>query len=509
MKSLLIIIVLIFSTTLSAQNVTLNTPQGDLIGKLAPTNDAVRIFLGIPYAAPPVASARWKPPATPGSWTGERMATDYGPNCMQEPYPKGSFFYRPVRLSSEDCLYLNVWTSANFDEKRPVMVWIHGGSLTRGSGARATYDGSNLVQKGIVLVTINYRLGVFGYFAHPELISESPNDAAGNYGLLDQVRALEWVQDNIAAFGGDPDNVTIFGESAGSWSVNLLSASPLAKGLFHKAIGESGARLDPRMTLSEATRDGSDLAAALGAASLVDMRAVSAQQLLSAATSNRFRTDGIVDGWSIPDQPYAIFSSGRQNKVPVLTGYNAEEGTTLGLLSMIPANNDVYISRAQDMYGDLFSEFLEIYPENDLREATLDSYRDARYGWNSITWARMTENVGESAYLYFFSHRPPGPQKEILGAYHAAEIAYVFNNPQGLRHTATNDDIQLADVMSDYWVNFASTGNPNAEGLPEWKPYTQLNPNYVELNVTAIPYTDLTPASWDFFDKVEANKRSF
>ena len=509
MKPLLAEVVLIFSTTLSAQNVTLNTPQGDLIGKLAPANDAVRIFLGIPYAAPPVASARWKPPASPESWTGERMATDYGPNCMQEPYPKDSFYYRPVRLSSEDCLYLNVWTSAHSDEKRPVMVWIHGGALTRGSGARATYDGSNLVQKGIVLVTINYRLGVFGYFAHPELVSESPNDAAGNYGLLDQVKALEWVRDNIAAFGGDPNNVTVFGESAGSWSVNLLSASPLARGLFHKAIGESGARLDPRMTLYEATKDGSDMAAALGAGSIADMRSVSARQLLSTATSNRFRTDGIVDGWSIPDQPYAIFSSGRQNKVPVLTGYNAEEGTTLGLLSRIPANNDVYISRAQDTYGDLFSEFLEIYPANDLRQATLDSYRDAGFGWNSITWARMTDNVGESAYLYLFSHRPPGPQKEILGAYHAAEIAYVFNNPQGLRHTATKDDIHLADVMSDYWVNFASTGNPNAEGLPEWKPYTQLNPHYVELNVTATPYTDLTPAAWDLFDRVEANKRSF
>ena len=509
MKFLPIIVVLIFSTTLSAQNVTLNTPQGGLIGKLAPTNDAVGIFLGVPHAAPPVASARWKPPAIPEGWTGERMATDYGPNCMQEPYPKGSFFYRPVRLSSEDCLYLNVWTSVRSDEKRPVMVCIHGGALTRGSGARATYDGSNLVQKGIVLVTINYRLGVFGYFAHPELVSESPRDAAGNYGLLDQVRALEWVQDNIAAFGGDPNNVTIFGESAGSWSVNLLSASPLAKGLFHKAIGQSGARLDPRMTLSEATKNGSGLAAALGAGSIAVMRAISAQQLLSAATSNRFRTDGIVDGWSIPDQPYVIFSSGRQNKVPVLTSSNAEDGTTLGLLSRIPANNDVYISCAQDMYGGLFSEFLEIYPANDLRQMTLYSYCDAGFGWNSITWARMTENVGETAYLYLFSHRPPGPQKETLGAFHAAEIAYVFNNPQGLRYTATNDDIQLADVMSDYWVNFASTGNPNAEGLPEWKPYTQLNPNYVELNATAIPHTDLTPAARDFFDKVEANKRSF
>jgi len=161
------------------------------------------------------------------------------------------------------------------------------------------------------------------------------------------------------------------------------------------------------------------------------------------------------------------------------------------------------------MYGDLFSEFLEIYPVNDLRRATLDSYRDSGFGWNSITWARMTANVGENAYLYFFSHQPPGPQIKNLGAYHAAEIAYVFNNPQALRNTATNDDIQMADLMSDYWVNFASTGNPNAKGLPEWKPYTQLNPNYVELNVTATPYTDLTPAAWDFFDKVEANKRNY
>lgn len=500
-------ILISFSAALSAQTVTLNTPQGNLIGELSNKESAVRVFRGIPFAAPPVGDARWKPPADAATWKGQRLATDFGPSCMQQPYPEGSFFWRPARLSSEDCLYLNVWTSAAPGEKRPVMVWIHGGSLTRGSGATTTYNGTNLALKGVVLVTINYRLGVFGYFAHPELIAESPNKAAGNYGLLDQVKALEWVQENIGAFGGDPDNVTIFGESAGSWSVNLLGASSLTKGLFHKAIGESGARLDPRMTLSEAARNGSDLALEINANSLAAMRAIPAQQLMDAASTNRFRTDGIVDGWSVPNQPYAVYSSGHQNQVPTLVGYNAEESTTLGVLSRIPKSDDDYISRAQNLYGDLASDFLKIYPTENLRTATLDSSRDRGFGWNSITWVRMMAKSNQEAYLYFFSHRPPGPQKDVLGAYHAAEIAYVFNNTHLLRNAATSDDRQMGDIISSYWVNFASTGNPNGNGLAEWKPYTQANPNYVELNVTARPATNLNPAAWDFFDKVQAIRR--
>ena len=508
MRLLLSVLALCITSSLSAQSVSLDTPQGDLIGELSASSDAVRVFRGIPFAAPPVGDARWKPPADAAVWTGELLARDFRPNCVQQPYPENSFFYRPARLTSEDCLYLNVWTPAESDEQLPVMVWIHGGALTRGSGATATYDGTNLAQKGVVLVTINYRLGVFGYFAHPELIDESEDGAAGNYGLLDQVKALEWVQDNIAAFGGDPDNVTIFGESAGSWSVNLLTASPLAEGLFHKAIGESGARLDPRMTLADASSNGSDLAAVLNAESLSELRAMPAQQLLQGAVENRFRTDGIVDGWSIPDQPYVIFSSGQQNKVPVLVGFNAEEGTTLGALGRIPENDDVYISRIQNLYGELAADYLALYPADNLRKSTLDPARDSGFGWNSITWVRTTANVDEEAYLYYFSHRPPGPRKNILGAYHAAEIAYVFNNTQTLRNPATEEDRQMADIMSDFWLNFAKTGNPNGAGLPQWQPYTRTNPNYVELNVTARPETDLTPATWDFFDKVQANRRA-
>ncbi|HAJ76088.1 MAG TPA: hypothetical protein DCM64_06490 [Gammaproteobacteria bacterium] len=496
-----------FSCGLLADSVVLETSQGALIGETTGPGDSVSVFKGIPFAAPPTGNRRWQPPADPSDWGGELVATAFGPNCMQEPYPENSFFYRPARLTSEDCLYLNVWTAEQASAELPVMVWIHGGALTRGSGAPGTYDGTNLAQKGVVLVTINYRLGVFGYFAHPELIDESGNNAAGNYGVLDQIKALEWVQRNIAAFGGDPDNVTIFGESAGSWSVNLLAASPLAKGLFHKAIGESGARLDPRMTLDQAANQGASLGESLNANSLAALRDVPALDLHNAAVASRFRTDGIVDGWVIPDQPFNLFSEGKQNKVPVLIGYNAEEGTTLGVLSRIPENDDVHISRAREIYGDLADEYLQLYPASDLRKSTLDGYRDGGFGWNSLTWVRMTANVDEDAYLYFFSHRPPGPRQDELGAYHAAEIAYAFNNTHTLRNPATAEDRQIADIMSDYWVNFARTGNPNGTGLPRWQPYTRANPNYVELNETARPDSDLTPGAWDLFDKVMQQRR--
>lgn len=508
MRIILGLISLIISISLWAETVTLSTPQGDLIGETSASNSSVKVFRGIPYAAPPTGISRWKPPTNPRAWMGELLATDFGPSCIQAPYPRSSFFYRPARPSSEDCLYLNVWTAAEANDDLPVMVWIHGGALTRGSGATVSYDGTNLALKEVILITINYRLGVFGYFAHPELIAESPQQAAGNYGLLDQIKALEWVRDNIRAFGGDPNNVTIFGESAGSWSVNLLTASPLAQGLFHKAIGESGARLDPRMTLEQASLNGNQLGDATGNNSLDELRAMPAKDLLEAADANRFRSDGIVDGWSIPQQPYTIFSNGLQNQVPVLIGYNAEEGTTLGVLGRIPENNDVYISRAQSLYGDLATEYLTIYPTDDLHKSTLDSYRDSGFGWNSITWVRMTENVNQDAFLYYFSHRPPGPRQNELGAYHAAEIPYAFNNPEHLRNQAMADDRQIADIMSSYWVNFARSGNPNGPGLPQWNAYKQSEPHYLELNVSAKPSFNISPAAWDFFDKVQERRRS-
>ena len=507
LRQLLTAVLLIGSSLALADTVTLDTPQGALIGTTTGPSDSVKVFKGIPFAAAPVGNRRWQAPVAAPNWSGEFLADSIGPNCMQESYGVGTFFYRPARITSEDCLYLNVWTTAEPGEKLPVMVWIHGGALTWGSGARSAYDGTNLAQKGVVLLTVNYRLGVFGYFAHPELIAESDQNSAGNYSILDQIQALKWVQQNIAAFGGDPDNVTIFGESAGAWSVNFLTASPLAEGLFHKAIGESGARLDPRRTLTQAAAAGTALADSVNAGSLAELRAIPAPDLLSAVTAARFVTDGVVDGWAIPEQPFALFSSGRQNKVPVLIGFNAEEGTTLGALQRIPDNDDVYISRTRSRYGELANEFLSVYPADDLRKSSLDSFRDATFGWNMLTWARLTANVDEDAYLYFFSHRPPGPLKDELGAFHAAEIVYAFNNPQELRNTATSSDRQMAETMSNYWVNFARTGSSNGNNQPVWDKYSSAEPNYVELDGSARPASNLLPANWDLFDKVMAARR--
>ncbi|HDZ10146.1 carboxylesterase/lipase family protein [Pseudohongiella sp.] len=490
------------------------TTHGKLLGTLSERAPAVSVFKGIPYAAPPVGQARWQPPATAESWTGERMADTFGPDCMQQPYPEGSFFYRPARLTSEDCLYLNVWTAAEPEEARPVMVWLHGGALTRGSGAIDTYDGSSLAQKDVVVVTINYRLGVFGYFAHPELVAESAEFSAGNYGILDQIQALEWVQENIAAFGGDPDNVTVFGESAGAWSVHFLTASPLAEGLFDKAIAQSGARLDPRVELDRqgsagmsATAAGTQLAGRLGAGSLSDLRAMPARDLLDGAAEQGFRSDGIVDGWVIPEQPYQMFSQGRQNKVPVLVGFNSDEGTTLGAASTLPDSAEAYEARIRSVYGDFADMILDVYPADDIRKSTLDNYRDGAFGWNMVTWANLTRNVDESAYLYFFTHRPPGPMAQELGAYHAAEIAYVFNNVHTLRNQASAMDYRLADIMSDYWVNFAHHGVPSAPGQPQWLPYSNAERHYLLLGTQVSAEQNLLPDNWAIFDRVMDRRR--
>lgn len=490
------------------------TPQGKLIGEYASRNTDVAVFKGIPFAAPPVGQARWQAPQPAPGWTGDRLADTFGPDCMQQPYPEGSFFYRPARVSSEDCLYLNVWSAAEPGAERPVMVWLHGGALTRGSGAIDVYDGTNLASKDVVLVTVNYRLGVFGYFAHPELIAESANFSAGNYGILDQIMALRWVQENIRAFGGNPDNVTIFGESAGAWSVHFLTASPLAEGLFHKAIAQSGARMDVRVELDRQTSAGSSASAAglrlaeqSGAASLADLRAIPARRLLDTAAEYSFRSDGIVDGWVLPAQPYTQFSEGRQNKVPVMVGFNSEEGTTLGVGSGLPGTAEAYEARVRGIYGDLAEMILEVYPADDIRKSTLDSFRDGSFGWHMVTWANLTRHVDEPAYLYYFTHRPPGPMAQELGAYHAAEIVYVFNNAQSLLNQPSAMDFRLADIMSDYWVNFAHHGVPSAAGQPEWRPYTNAERHYLLFGTRVSAEMNLLPDNWAVFDRVMDRRR--
>ncbi len=484
------------------------------------TADGVRSFKGIPYAASTAGANRWKPPQPATAWSGVRAATDFGSDCPQAAYPQGSMYYSKPRPQSEDCLCLNVWTAAKDGDKRPVMVWIHGGALTRGSGATPTYDGANFAKKGVVLVTINYRLGPLGYLAHPELTAESAQHSSGNYGVLDQIAALKWVQKNIAAFGGDAKRVTIFGESAGSWSVNALVATPLAKGLFQRAIGESGGtfgamaalQADKKAVLA-AEKTGAAFGKAAGAETLAAMRALPAEKIISVfnddAEGRKFRSAANVDGWVFPDEIRAIFAKGKQNDVPVIVGSNANEMTTLTVPAAVPKTLADYQKRITPQYGEVLGEFEALYPaksDADVPKAYLDSLRDVTFTLPMRTWARMTATGKSKAYLYWFSHVPPNPQSSYLGAYHAGEIAYVFHNlsPQnGLIQAA---DHKLAEMMMSYWINFATTGNPNGKGLPEWKAYEQQTEPYLDFGAPIQLRNHLLKAQLDFLEQLQKGR---
>lgn len=489
--------------------------EGGLISGLAA--DGVRSYKGIPFAAPPMGELRWKAPQPVVPWEGVRECNAFGPECPQAPYAQGSMYYSPPQKQSEDCLYLNVWTAAKSGEKRPVMVWIHGGALTRGSGANRTYDGTAFAKKGVVLVTINYRLGPLGYLAHPELTAESPNHASGNYGVLDQVAALKWVQKNIAAFGGDTNRVTIFGESAGSWSVNTLVATPLAKGLFHRAIGESGGTFNRMTPLPEAEKIGAAFFKAANADSLKAMRAVPVERIISVfnddAEGRKFRTQPNVDGWVLPDEIRNLFAKGKQNDVPVIVGSNANEMTTLTTPAIVPKTMAEFRKRVEAQYGEMIKEFDAAYPvktDADIAAAYLGSMRDVTFTLPMRTWARMTATGRSKAYLYFFSHVPPNPNSKYLGAYHASEIAYVFNNLNRSNQALTETDFKLSDAMSNYWVNFATTGNPNEgpneKGLPKWMPYDQSAEAYLDFGDTVQLRNHLLKQQLDFIEQFQ-NRR--
>jgi len=511
---LAVVLALAFSGPASANNDTIKVEGGLISGTAA---DGVRSYKGIPFAAPPVGDLRWKAPQPVVAWEGVRPCDSFGPECPQAPYPAGSIYARPPEKQSEDCLYLNVWTAARAADKRPVMVWIHGGALTRGSGANPVYDGTALAKKGVVLVTINYRLGPLGYLAHPELTGESPQHASGNYGVLDQIAALKWVQKNIAAFGGDPTRVTIFGESAGSWSVNVLVASPLARGLFHRAIGESGASFnrmaylkEDRNGLASAEKIGSAFARAAGADSLKTLRAVPADKLIEVFNNDpegkKFRTQPNVDGWALPDEIRSLFAQARQNDVPVIVGSNANEMTTLTPPDSLPKTLAEYRKRQASQYGEALKEFDAAYPVNneaEVRAAYLSSLRDLAFTLPMRTWARMTATGHARAYLYFFSHAPPNPNSKMLGAYHAAEIAYVFNNLRRLNRPVEDGDDQLAEAMSSYWVNFATTGDPNGKGLPKWTAYERTAEPYMDFGDAVQLRNHLLKEQLDFLEQFQ------
>ena len=478
----------IFGVLIAAQSVAsvVQLSAGSLQGQ---RESGIYSFKGIPYAAAPVGDLRWAPPQRAPAWEGTRSALEYGDDCLQRPYPQGSPYYNPPRPMSEDCLSLNVW-SADLDGSAPVMVWIHGVAFTRGSGSLPIYDGTELARKGIVLVTINYRLNLFGYLAHPEL-TEEQNGTSGNYGLLDQLAALEWVRDNIPAFGGNPSQVTVFGESAGSVAVHQVLASPRAAGLVHRAIGQSGGFMGKQPELAAAHQTGLTAQKTAGADSLAAMRERSAVELLALHTQLESAGGGvgpIVDGTVIPDQLMALYDRGEMLQVPVMLGYNRDETTAFALYPNFPG---IYRSQAEfeaglkEFMGVGAYPFIWAYPEEPGSDQPyMDFWRDFVFGWNMQTWAKRNEDSGQPSYMYFFTHAPGDETDQKLGAYHAAEIAYVFGN----RVPDTSADQRVHKLLQAYWVNFASRATPNGEGLPRWPRFGE-DSHYLNLNVQ--PFADI------------------
>jgi para-nitrobenzyl esterase len=453
----------------------------------------VRVFKGIPYAAPPVGELRWRPPQPVKSWEEVRKADQFGPRCLQAAQPNS----QPV---SEDCLYANVWTAAQkTSERRPVIVWSYGGGFTGGSGSLPSYDGEEFAKKGVVFVTYNYRLGVFGFFAHPELTKESGHNASGNYGMMDLVGMLKWVHNNIQAFGGDPKRVTIMGESAGAILVATLVGSPEGKGLFQHAIAESGAYMGlgiaKMTTLAQAEENGKKIATSVGASSLADLRAKSADDLFKSA---RGPAGLIVDGWYIPEDHQKTFRSGHQNDVEILVGSNKDEGT---FFQRGPATADAFTKQVRQRYGDQSNAFLALYSADsdaDAAKSQLSSMRD-ELAWHQRLWALQTLKKGHKAYVYYFTHEPPAaPGQPWRGATHTAEIPYVFHIPGKLW---TAEDSKLSDTMLSYWANFAAKGDPNAKGLPQWPVF---QPNAFSFVLGELPGPGQAPDvdRLQFFDRM-------
>ena len=462
---------------------------GAVEGVVADDDAGIQVFRGIPYAAPPVGAARWQPPTPPAAWEGVRAATEFSSVC-----PQGSGLAQltgePMPTLSEDCLYLNVWTAAaGRDAKQPVMVWIHGGGLSLGWSHQRLYDGVNLAKRGVVLVSINYRLGALGFLAHPLLSAGSEIGVSGNYGLLDQIAALQWVQRNIAAFGGDPGNVTIFGESAGGTSVQALLASPHSKGLFHRAIVQSAWLTDTNYAaLKEASPVGPS-AEERGSAwvtaqfpeadSLADLRAVD-MNAMNTAQQAGFGVHVTIDGDFMPDHVLTTFAQGRQMDVPVMAGTNTDEGTMF--VGALPFNTVAdYEAGMQAAFGDHGASILALYPATDgpsLFQAKNQLITDTWFVQGTRNMLAGMANVPSPAWQYHFSRRSIA--NPMMGAAHAAEIAYAFNN---LTAPAADDetDQALADAMIQYWVRFAATGDPNVEGLPAWPAYDAESDRHLEL----------------------------
>jgi para-nitrobenzyl esterase len=478
-----LIVLLVSSLPLFAtDNPVVKTDLGLVRGKIS-ADGKTSIFLGIPYAAPPIGSLRWKPPQPAAPWSDTRNATAFGSRCMQLSIYSDMVFTDPSM--SEDCLTLNIWTPASSGGKLPVMVWIYGGGFQAGSTSEPRQSGESLAHKGVIVVSMNYRLGLFGFFASHELTEESPHHSAGNYGLLDQFAALQWVQRNIAAFGGDPGNVTIFGESAGSFSVNAQMASPLSRSLIAHAIGESGGSVGrsalPMPDRETAQKNDEQFAKnVLHAENLAALRAMGGEELLNRlkALQNPFRFGPTVDGYFLPESIPAIFAANKQAQIPLLAGWNKNEDhfqnpDKSGKFS-IQSLNDL----ARQKFGSQAAEFLKVYRATNDQEALLaadDFSSDSFIGFGTWSWLEAQVKSGvTSVFRYRFDLDSPGDPNHpaTLGAFHSDEIEYVFGTLDSRKGTAWRpEDYKLSELIQTYWTNFAKSGNPNGKDIPNWPRY--------------------------------------
>lgn len=464
---------------------------------------SLTVYRSIPFAAPPVGDLRWRAPEPAARWDGVRQAAKFSPACIQGMgNPNGS---AQGPGTSEDCLYLNVWAPAKSSRDRiPVLVWIYGGGFNAGATSEPNYTGEKLAQKGVVLVSIAYRVGQFGFLAHPDLSAESRNHVSGNYGLLDMIAGLQWVRKNIDAFGGDPHRVTIFGESAGGIAVSMLCASPLAKGLFQGAISQSGGSFGPpRPTtfpgenlkrLADAERSGETYAKTAGASSIAELRKLPADKLHAAGRGMGLSWP-IIDGWVIPDDQYKLYETKRYNDTPILVGYNSDEGASFSP----PKTPEEYVAAVKARYGPFADKLIAAYPPGSgtVAKTARDLTRDAAFGWHTWIWARLEAQTGKSKVFYYcFDQHPEYPAyspRVGYGSPHGADVAYVFQHLNPSNPQITKSDLAMSEAMATYWTNFVKRGDPNGEGVPAWPAFSDAKP--VVMYFAQTPHTGPVPSA--------------
>ena len=508
MKNIPVIFLLCFSILAHAQNTIVKTANGKIEG-IYNADKTIRIFKSVPFAEPPVGNLRWKAPQPVKNWKGIKKCTAFSASPIQnKPVPfmcwSEEFIAQPEPLS-EDCLYLNIWTSAKTkNEMQPVFVWIYGGGLSSGSSNCAVYDGEEMAKKGVVFVSINYRVGSFGFLAHPELSKESGHNASGNYGIIDQAASLQWIKKNIAAFGGDSNNVTIAGQSAGAFSVNALIASPLAKGLFHKAIAQSGGILSNRLSknLADAEKQGIAFMQEAKVNSIDELRKKTADEIQTISNSKNLERFGLtLDDYVLPVNLFQYFEKGLQNQVPLLTGWVTGDGALFGNSNTTLTQ---YQKEAQTKYGDKAADFLNVFPA-----ATDEEARAAQTKLSLFQFAALPShllagyNKKNNSYLYQFSHVPPDkPNFPNYGAFHTSEVPYALHTLHKWNRAWQQTDWDLENTISSYWVNFAKTGNPNGAGLQEWKTYDKQSGNIMVLGDTVKLHTVMFKKELDFLEIV-------